>query len=1531
MTAVYFSLASGNFGQNWTNTGLITANDDWSGVPSIIGYLGDYSTGSPNPVDPRTLTAAAATTVDVIANQTNPDAASAPGGVAEFHLANPTIALNGSGTADAPNIVIHLDATARQNITVSFNVRDLDASADNAVQQVALQYRTSDTGVWMNVPGGYVADATSPGSATLVTAVNAALPADAANAATLQLRIITTNAAGNDEWVGIDDIVVTSQPLVVTNPGILSIADASLAEGDAGTAAMTFTVNRNGGTFGDVSATYTISFPANANASDLAPGHLLTGTVSFVDGQTSATITVQVAGDIEYEPNETFAVTLSAPQGGATLGDASATGTILNNDPVPSAGGVFINEIHYDNTSTDVGEAVEIAGPAGTSLAGWSLVTYNGNGGGTDSTIPLSGTFPNQDDGYGTLSFPVPGFQNGAPDGIALVNNLGQVVQFLSYEGSFIATNGPAAGLTSTDIGVAEEPVPGVGFSLQLTGSGANYEDFSWTGASDDNFGQVNTGQNFIGANAAGEVTIADRSIVEGDSGTQQMVFTVRRAGGLNNAAGVDWVLDLSGSADSADLGPGQPLSGHIDFGVGVSSVQISVAIAGDTVGEPNDTFQILLVNPTGNITITDGAATGTILNNDPIALTIMQIQGEAHRSAYEGQPIVTNGIVTAVASNGFYLQDAAGDGNARTSDALFVFTGAAPGRLVGDAVQVTGTVSEFLPGNDATNLTITQVSASSVAFLSGGNPLPAATLIGTGGLTPPTAVIDDDGLASYDPATDGIDFYEALEGMRVTIDEPLVVSQTTGFGETYVVASGGAGVTGLNSRDGVTLSEGDYNPEKIQIDAGTLFPGYAPAHSQGDRLSDVTGIMSYSFNSYEVLVTEAVAVTEDVALSRETTTLQGGRDYLTVASYNVENLSPADGPVKFELLAQNIVYNLAAPDIIGLQEIQDANGINGSDPLSGVVTAQILIAAIAAIGGPNYVYVEIAPSSAGSTGGEPGGNIRNGYLYNADRVDYVDGSAQLIEDPAFNGSRRPLVADFTFNGETVSLINVHFTSRIGSDPLWGSTQPAADAGDAARTAQAQAVSAYVNDALTGDPSLHFGVLGDFNGFYFEDAVGALEAGDVFADLHRLLPETERYSYMFDGNLQAIDHMLVTGGLRDGASFDAVHINAEQADDATRATDHDPILGRFFIEHPNEAPFDLVLDDDEIDENAPAGTLVGTFSADDPDGDVLAYTLVDDAEGRFELNSGTGALTSTAPFDHEAQASYTIVVRATDPEGEFVERTIEIAVADLNEAPTAAADAVAVDEDATTPNLWDHLLGNDSDPDAGASLSIDSVDDTGTLGSLEFDPDSETLRYVADHDSFDALAPGASVVDTFAYTVTDEHGLTSTATVSVTVTGVADGVTLHGGNGKDTLTGTEGEDYLNGGNGVDTLYGLGGHDLLVGGNGNDSLYGGNGNDALAGGHGGDYLEGGSGADLFVFGKGGGEDVITDFEVGVDRLVLQDGIGVKNAFIADVDQDGEDDLVIAFTNGGGAVALLGVTNFGAVGFAGPEALDSYPPF
>ncbi len=200
------------FSQNWTNIGLVTTDDNWGGVPGVIGYRGDALTAA-NDVDPQTVTAdGSSTPVDVNANQVNPNTFST-GGVTEFHLTDPTVALTGSGTADAPHIVLSLDTTGKTGIGVSYAVRDIDGSADNAVQQVALQYRVGSSGSFTNVAAGYVADATTgPSLATQVTPVTATLPATADNQPLVQVRVITTNATGNDEWVGVDDISVVAGP-----------------------------------------------------------------------------------------------------------------------------------------------------------------------------------------------------------------------------------------------------------------------------------------------------------------------------------------------------------------------------------------------------------------------------------------------------------------------------------------------------------------------------------------------------------------------------------------------------------------------------------------------------------------------------------------------------------------------------------------------------------------------------------------------------------------------------------------------------------------------------------------------------------------------------------------------------------------------------------------------------------------------------------------------------------------------------------------------------------------------------------------------------------------------------------------------------------------------------------------------------------------------------------------------------------------------------------------------------------------------
>lgn len=211
----WFLGPSDPFIQNWSNTGLITANDNWTGVHSILGFRGDNLTATPG-VNPQTVLAdGAGTPLNVIANQSSPDTLTT-GGVAEFDgIANPTIALQGSDTADAPHITIRLNfggCPANKFITVGYKTRDIDGSADNAVQPIALQYRRGTTGGYTNVPAAFIADATDPNLATKVLTVVVTLPQFTVDPNPdnniLYLRIITANAAGEDEWVGIDDINV---------------------------------------------------------------------------------------------------------------------------------------------------------------------------------------------------------------------------------------------------------------------------------------------------------------------------------------------------------------------------------------------------------------------------------------------------------------------------------------------------------------------------------------------------------------------------------------------------------------------------------------------------------------------------------------------------------------------------------------------------------------------------------------------------------------------------------------------------------------------------------------------------------------------------------------------------------------------------------------------------------------------------------------------------------------------------------------------------------------------------------------------------------------------------------------------------------------------------------------------------------------------------------------------------------------------------------------------------------------------------
>lgn len=210
--------------QSWSDTGLIATDDDWSGVAGVVGYRGDDLTTA-TAADPQTiLVDGAATPVDVIANVANPNALFT-GGLAELELGDPAVALQPSGTADAPHLVLSFDTTGFAAITVSYRLRDLDGSDDDAIQPVALQYRIGTSGDYANLPAAFVADATSgPLLTELETAVNAELPAAAGGQPLVQVRVLTANANGSDEWVGVDDIAVRGTVATDTSPPALAIS-----------------------------------------------------------------------------------------------------------------------------------------------------------------------------------------------------------------------------------------------------------------------------------------------------------------------------------------------------------------------------------------------------------------------------------------------------------------------------------------------------------------------------------------------------------------------------------------------------------------------------------------------------------------------------------------------------------------------------------------------------------------------------------------------------------------------------------------------------------------------------------------------------------------------------------------------------------------------------------------------------------------------------------------------------------------------------------------------------------------------------------------------------------------------------------------------------------------------------------------------------------------------------------------------------------------------------------------------------------
>jgi predicted extracellular nuclease len=604
--------------------------------------------------------------------------------------------------------------------------------------------------------------------------------------------------------------------------------------------------------------------------------------------------------------------------------------------------------------------------------------------------------------------------------------------------------------------------------------------------------------------------------------------------------------------------------------------------------GTPQGTYAVTVTAANDDPQPQTGTCTLTVNVVTPTA--IHDLQGAAHVSPRNGQTVTgVTGVVTARATNGFYLQDPNPDTDPATSEALFVFTSAAPTVAVGDAVVAGGRVSEFRPGGSAsTNLTTTELTSPQVTVASSGNPLPAATVVGAGGRVPPGEVIEDDAggdvetIGSFDPATDGIDFYESLEAMRVQLNDAVAVGPTSDFGEIPVVGDNGANAAVRTARGGVVVRPTDFNPERLHLD-DQLAP--TPKVDVGDRFPGaLIGVLDYSFGNFKLYPTSTPTAVRG-GLARETTAAAGANQ-VSIATFNVENLDPGDPPAKFAQLAGLIVDNLKAPDIVAVEEVQDNNGATNDTVTDADVTFATLIAAIGAAGGPTYGFRQINPVDD-QDGGEPGGNIRVGFLFRTDRgLGFVDrpggtptaattvggwGAGTRLSfspgriDPtnaAFANSRKPLAGEFRFRGHHLFVIANHFNSKGGDQPLFGRFQPPQRVTETQRNQQAQVVHDFVAAIEAADPDAGVVVLGDLNDFEFSQALTTLRAG-VLHPLIETLPQQQRYTYDFEGNSQALDHILLSDALfARRFAYDVVHVNAEFAE---QASDHDPQVVRITL------------------------------------------------------------------------------------------------------------------------------------------------------------------------------------------------------------------------------------------------------------------------------------------------------------------------------------------------------------------------------
>ncbi|POR38468.1 Uncharacterized protein TPAR_01327 [Tolypocladium paradoxum] len=468
------------------------------------------------------------------------------------------------------------------------------------------------------------------------------------------------------------------------------------------------------------------------------------------------------------------------------------------------------------------------------------------------------------------------------------------------------------------------------------------------------------------------------------------------------------------------------------------------------------------------------------------------------------------------------------------------------------------------------------------------------------------------------DPTTYGLDFWESLVGELVTIRGAYQVSRPNNFGDVWV--RGDWKVTGINGHGGVTMVDSgaylsltspvsptfashmlvyirgqladqrtDANPETIII--GTPLDASANPRDtkMGDYLGDITGVVYNAFGFYRVLPLTHVAPLRNASATYPATSFNSTRNCrgLTFADYNAENLAP--NSAHMPLVIDQIVHRLLTPDIVFLQEVQDNSGPTNNGVTSANVTLSTLTAGIEAASGVAYKFAEVEPVD-GKDGGQPGGNIRCAYLYRPDVVQLYKpnqgGSLDANEvlpgpelkfnpgridpsNPAFDDSRKPVAAMWKAvkgTGKVFFTVNVHFISKGGSTTLHGDARPPINNGVDKRTQQTTITADFIAQILAMDPKARVIAAGDYNEFTAVQPmkVFTVRSGLVEVDEAVALDPVERYTYLFDQNSEALDHIYVSPALRKGALVEHLHVNTWQ-NFAGQTSDHDPSIARLNV------------------------------------------------------------------------------------------------------------------------------------------------------------------------------------------------------------------------------------------------------------------------------------------------------------------------------------------------------------------------------